>query len=414
MDMIYTNAKRVDQGVLLDYEMDLAFGADENNFECTVAYASHCCEAGSFLYMEGTEYGGVVDTIQSKSDTKEVIYSGRTWHGILGSKIILPLQAGESSTGSVTLKTTDADGKTIVGRYLIISGDANACLQFLLDRLELSAMYKAADVAAEVSINKFQFDRYTDAYSGIVKMLSSAGLKLKIMYSNGMVELSAVEKYDYSKDEEFDSDLVEVSVKKAYKTVNHLICLGKGELESRTVVHLYTDAQGNISQTQTLFGCDEYVSIYDYSAVESEEELISSGKDKLKALWKQDKISIDFDESMDTYDVGDVVGAVDNITALAISATITKKIVTIKNGQITIALSTDEMTSSGSNASGNGTASSGGSGTTWEIGEGLKIVGENTLAVDTTNDVEQDNTKPITSAGVYVEVGNINVLLQTI
>ena len=164
-----------------------------------------------------------------------------------------------------------------------------------------------------------------------------------------------------------------------------------------------------------MFGFDEYVAIYDYSAVESEEELISSGKDKLKALWKQDKISIDFDESMDTYDVGDVVGAVDNITGLAISATITKKIVTIKNGQITIALSTDEMTSSGANASGNGTASSGGgSGTTWEIGDGLKIVGENTLAVDTVSVVEKDNTRPITSAGVYVEVGNIEAIMKTI
>lgn len=359
MDMIYTNAKRVDQGVLLDYEMDLAFGADENNFECVVAYDSHCCEAGSFLYMEGTEYGGIVDAIQSKSDTKEVIYSGRTWHGILGSKIILPLQKGEASTASVTLKTTDGGGNSLIDRYLILSGDANACLQFLINRLGLSDMYKASSTAAGVNINRFQFDRFADAYSGIVKMLSSAGLKLKLVYSGGMVELSASAKYDYSQDEEFDSDLVEVSVKKAYKTVNHLICLGKGELENRTVVHLFTDAEGNISQTQTLFGCDEYVAIYDYSAVESEEELISSGKDKLKALWEQDKLSVDFDAEMDSYDVGDIVGAVDNITGLSISATITKKVVTIRNGQITVALSTDEMSSSGGNATGNGTASNG-------------------------------------------------------
>ena len=51
MDLIYTNAQREDLGVLLDYEMDLAFGQDENNFECTIASASHCCEAGSYLYM---------------------------------------------------------------------------------------------------------------------------------------------------------------------------------------------------------------------------------------------------------------------------------------------------------------------------------------------------------------------------
>lgn len=36
------------------------------------------------------------------------------------------------------------------------------------------------------------------------------------------------------------------------------------------------------------------------------------------------------------------------------------------------------------------------------------------LSVNTTNDMEQDNTLPITSAGVYAIVGNIEALLKTI
>lgn len=36
------------------------------------------------------------------------------------------------------------------------------------------------------------------------------------------------------------------------------------------------------------------------------------------------------------------------------------------------------------------------------------------LSVNTTNDMEQDNTLPITSAGVYAAVGNIEALLKTI
>ena len=36
------------------------------------------------------------------------------------------------------------------------------------------------------------------------------------------------------------------------------------------------------------------------------------------------------------------------------------------------------------------------------------------LSVNTTNDMEQDNTLPITSAAVFAEVGNINALLETI
>ena len=37
-----------------------------------------------------------------------------------------------------------------------------------------------------------------------------------------------------------------------------------------------------------------------------------------------------------------------------------------------------------------------------------------TLYVNTTDDAEQDNTRPITSSGVHVICGNINALLQAI
>lgn len=55
-----------------------------------------------------------------------------------------------------------------------------------------------------------------------------------------------------------------------------------------------------------------------------------------------------------------------------------------------------------------------GEGMQYEIGEGLKVNEQNQLIVDTTNDAEQDNTKPITSAGVFTVVGNVEVLLGTI
>ena len=54
-----------------------------------------------------------------------------------------------------------------------------------------------------------------------------------------------------------------------------------------------------------------------------------------------------------------------------------------------------------------------GGGMQYEIGAGLKVEGS-TLMVDTADAVEKDNTKPVTSAAVYTEVGNINALLATI
>jgi len=50
---------------------------------------------------------------------------------------------------------------------------------------------------------------------------------------------------------------------------------------------------------------------------------------------------------------------------------------------------------------------------TLEIGDGLKWVGQK-LTVDTADAVQHDNTKPITSAAVYTEIGNIEALLAAI
>lgn len=56
----------------------------------------------------------------------------------------------------------------------------------------------------------------------------------------------------------------------------------------------------------------------------------------------------------------------------------------------------------------------GGGGFPYKIGNGLKVTGGDTLEVNTADDVEQDNTLPITSAAVYTTVGNIEALLSTI
>lgn len=47
------------------------------------------------------------------------------------------------------------------------------------------------------------------------------------------------------------------------------------------------------------------------------------------------------------------------------------------------------------------------------VGDGLKVE-SGTLKVDVANDAEKDNTRPISSAAVYTEIGNIDILLQTI
>lgn len=52
-------------------------------------------------------------------------------------------------------------------------------------------------------------------------------------------------------------------------------------------------------------------------------------------------------------------------------------------------------------------------GQTFEIGNGLKLI-NNTLSVDTTTEVEEDNTQPVTSGAVYMQLGNVEALLANI
>lgn len=339
MDLIYMNQNREDIGVLLDYELDLAFGTDENNFECIVNNKSHCCEAGFFLYAEGTEYGGIIDSIEGKNSTQDVIYRGRSWHGILNSKILEP-DSGED--------------------YLVCDGEANTVISDLLTRMGLDSLFTADEEDSGLTIGNYKMNRYISGYDGIRKMLKTAGGKLLFrVQSGGVVKLSAVPIADFTQDEEFDSDIVAFDAKKATNTVNHLICLGQGDLAERTVIHLYADENGNISTTQTQFGLSEYVAVYENTNATTEAELLEGGADRLKELMQQDDLSIDFDEVEDLYDVGDIVGASDNVTGLSISVPITKKIVTIRKGKVTVDIKTD--TGNTSSQSGSGSSSGGGS-----------------------------------------------------
>lgn len=341
MDLIYTSKFREEQGVLFGYEMDLAFGADENDFECTVTTKNHVCENGSLLFFEGTEYGGMVDSIESNTATDDVTYSGRTWHGIMNSKVLEP-----------------DSGKD----YLVLNGEANKVLASLVQRMGLADLFSASDEDSGITINSYKMNRYILGYDGIMKMLAAVGAKLKIKFSDGVAVLSAHPIKDYTQDEEFDSDLVPFTAKKNFKSVNHLVCLGAGELSNRLVVHLYADEEGNISDKQTLTDLDEITSIFEYSQISDEAELIAEGTAKFKEFLASDEIVIDFDADTDEYDVGDIIGAVDNITGLSAHATIKKKVLAIKNGQFSISLEPDtaKRGSTQESVGGGGGVSSGG------------------------------------------------------
>lgn len=313
MDLIYATDEKIDLGVMQNFTFDLAFGSDENDFELKTNMNNNVCRAGYFLYIENTEYGGIIDKVKVQTDTHTLIYKGRTWHGILASKIFEP-DIGED--------------------YLICGGEANEVLGELIARMNLTGLFKAGSSNSGLNIKNYKMNRYINGYEGIAKMLSSVGGKLKINFQEGYAVLSAEPSVDYSKDEEFDSSQLNFNVEKNYNPINHVICLGQGELKERTVIHLYADSQGNISHTQSVFGMDEITATYENVNAESLDELEKGGTDMLKESWDSDSVETDID-SEENYDIGDVVGAREHITDIFVAKPITKKIVTIKGDIVT-------------------------------------------------------------------------------
>lgn len=314
MDLIYADSQRVDIGVLQDFSLDLAYGEDENDYELTIPLCNHSLDHNYVIYVEGTEYGGIVDGWKVNTELEKIIYTGRTWHGIFNSKVITP-PSGED--------------------YKIISGDANAILRQLVQELGLSDLFTVSEAASGVTLPQTQVDRYAHAYTVLLKIFRNNGGKLVFKYTNGMCEVSCVPLVDYSQDEEFDSDQLSFIIDKSFNPVNHLICLGKGDLKDRQRIDLYADAAGNISTTQTFTGLDEVTEIYDYSSVESLAELEKEGREQFAALREDGKIDTTLTETQE-YDIGDIIGATEVVTGTSVTKHISKKIVTITANKFSV------------------------------------------------------------------------------
>lgn len=315
MDLIYTNSSGADVGVFSAYSFDMSFGASENDFEIIVESKDANLEDGAFIYIEGTEYGGINDGIKATTNGETVTYKGRTWHGIINSKVIVP--------------DTGAD-------YYIVNGEANSVLSSLISRLGLTRLFEVTSETSDINISTYQFNRYCKAYDGIRAMLSSVNAKLRMEWKDRKICLSAVPIADYT-ESPVDGEIATLKVERQNKKVNHLICLGRGELAAREVIHLYADAFGNIGNTQYYSGFDEICDVYDNSSAESSADLRKGGIDRFKELMNGDKAEVSLTETSGlAYDVGDIIGATEYKTGITVSEKVSQKIVKINSGIINI------------------------------------------------------------------------------
>lgn len=317
VDLIITDSNHVDVRSVADYTLDCAWGKEENDFELVLSGAS-TIDAGAYVYVDGGECGGVVDSLKDslKDGRSTLIYSGRTWHGMLANKILEPDKGKD---------------------YLTVSGTASTVIGSLISRVGLDSVFDAVvppDGSGDPSIRQYQFDRYVDAYTGLRKMCEANGLKLRLAYASGQVNIWAEPVAHYG--DSIDSDLIDFDATRTWRKPNHLIGLGKGDLAARVVVHWYADAKGNVSQTQSLRGVDEITQVYDSSSAETA-ELNTKTKEKLQDLQSEGDVKVTVrDDANVVFDVGDTVTARDNLTGITVTAAIVKKIVKVSKGVLSV------------------------------------------------------------------------------
>lgn len=333
VSLIVTDAKHKPLRAVDDYMLDLAYGSDENSFKLTCLPQP---EAGALIIIDGTEYGGLV-TVRNTDGSME----GPTWHGLLSRRILQPDRGQD---------------------YLTVSGAAGDVLNMLFKRIGLDALFTASARHA-VTINPYSFDRYTDAYTGIRKMLAANNAKLRLIWADGRVNAYALPAEHYG--DSIDSDLVEFKASLDSQPVNHLIGLGTGELKDRAVVHWYADVNGNVSQTQSLTGLAERQAVYDYSNARPD-ELNTETRKKLIELQSQGGVEVTITDNTLSMDVGDTVTGRDNRLGITLTVPVAKKIVKSSGGILSVdyecGTASGDTTSLSGSAESNGSTGSGGSG----------------------------------------------------
>ena len=252
MDLIYTDSSRKDLGVLQGYKLDEAFGKDENDFEITTDLLNTRLQEDYFIYIEGTEYGGIIDSVAPDTSTNTIVYSGRTWHGILNSKVI---------------------------ETLTLYGDIHDSLRAIISHIGLTSLFEVKEGLSGIESYAFQFtgeNSYVRAYDGILKLCNWCHAKLKMKWKDRKIILWCEMVTNYSIDEEFDTSKLELKLKKNYNVCNHLILVSKNDDKLEYIIHLFTDYAGNIQPytlVETPLQDSEYITKKDNQFVTADDEI---------------------------------------------------------------------------------------------------------------------------------------------
>ncbi|WP_300628090.1 hypothetical protein [uncultured Thomasclavelia sp.] len=331
LEFIYTNSDREDVGPLKNCSLDLEIGTCDNgsnDFEIKISSDEwdQNFTYESLFYCEGTEYGGIVKSITIDTNSKKITIGGITPRGILNNDYIEP------RTRNDEYYTFDGEANEVIANYIngsrTVFNYLNNTETTIQVNNNLADYFTVSDEDSGFTVN-YQA-RYMNTLQAFETMLANVGAKLHFEWTNtGMIEISVVAIEDYSNQYQFDNDYgIKIVAKKNTNNYNHCIGLGKNELKDRQIVHVFkiNDEYLELNEITDISSipANLVTMVYDYSSVESVDELIEGTKTKLQEAQEKNELSMEF-ENLDA-DICDLVGAKEYITGISLKTAITRKI----------------------------------------------------------------------------------------
>lgn len=297
----------------VDMDIDIEIGTSQdarNDFEFSTSLLDFVPYG---FYIDGTEYGGIIEYNYSTTEVDYHTVKGFTWRGLMSKSLIVPPSGSD---------------------YKVVSGEANEILRTMLSSV-LGGFFEVPEVSSGLTINNYQFPLYINTLDGLEGMLEKYGYRLKIWASKPnhgqpvKVYVEAVQSTQIQG--AYNSDnRVPMTFTIDNMGINHLLCAGSGELQNRMKVDLYVNQNGQITQTQYYTGFDERTEFYDYGSAESMQDLIDGGTEKLKEVMSYKSLKIKAPQDLEL-EVGDMVtGTFPDGTV--ITAPIVQKIYAIVGG----------------------------------------------------------------------------------
>ena len=303
----------------IGYVKNMNFTADVNGeyeFSVQIARSNWYPELNfsSYIYITGTEYGGIIGEILTDTTLDYVEVKGLTWRGFLHYKVIEPPNGSD---------------------YKKVSGELHQIMKALVEPL-FDGLFVVSSENTKITVNNYQFDRYCTLLDGLSKMLNSKGYRLHISFLReqrepGYLFIEAVPIVDYSKEIELSKDMkLNYTMDDKRNGVNHLIVTGKGELQERNVFHLYVQKDGSIGKQKYYTGLEEIVEVYENTSTETD-DLEEKAIEKLQDLMNKKTFQMDVAKLGIQAEIGDIVGGRDYLTGMYMSKPIVNIIYEITN-----------------------------------------------------------------------------------